>query len=126
MDCTVRALALAAELDYDIAWLLLAESGRKLGKSHPMFLGLLEAARQGYIQYRRVDDCGQTLKQFTAAHPSGRFILRISGTPRINHAIAVIDGVVHDKAPSHGRKQVKSTWQIIPLTFNPKDAILRP
>jgi hypothetical protein len=113
-------MAIAMELDYEVAYDLLAEAASKTkhnGKKHP------RSARNGVpmkaVHHVFEEVCGWTwvptmkIGSGTKVHmcedelPSGRIIVRLS-----KHLAAVIDGVVHDLFdPSRdGTRAVYGYW----------------
>ncbi len=116
LDCTVRALAIAGAVDYETAYLLMEQAGRKPRCVANIGPGLEEYKKEGFGKagWEALLWPHPTLAQFTKAHPRGRYIVRVRCTPRIGHLFAVIDGVQHDTFPNGGRKRVLSAWQIMP------------
>jgi hypothetical protein len=113
IDCTVRALAIAGHMDYDTAWVLMADSGRKACGTGSMQHGLHKAREQGYIQFEQISWLDiSTLAQFAKQNPRGRYIVRIRGGHRRTHVFALLDGVIYDTRPWHGRMNIKAAWKI--------------
>ena len=114
-DCVVRALAIAADVTYEVAHRICATHGRKPGGTtfrrtlraaaaqlglKPMDLGLTGGA-----------PTKPTLAQFLRAHPTGTFAVRRAG-----HLFAVIDGIVHDNNRNTGpRSRITDAWRAVPL-----------
>lgn len=119
-DCTVRALANAAMMDYDDAHELLAYYGRpsrrgaKFGTMFPAYaeagftkvtaFGTTKASR--YVRYHfgnMIEDCqnGITLENFCKKYNKGRYIVVYSG-----HALAVVNGQIIDKFANPANKRV--------------------
>lgn len=107
-DCVVRALSLAAPMDYVSAHSLLADWGRKpRGFTYDTFGFLLN------IGAKRINDGDgsafprmMTVGRFAKSHPTGRYFIRTRG-----HAVAVCDGRVLDSFDS-SRRFVLSAWII--------------
>lgn len=115
LDCSVRALAVAADISYDEAHAALKEAGRPDGKRTPHATSRELYRKLGFrcciIRQGGIACHGlrMTLMQFIAANPRGRFIVHRRG-----HAFAVLDGVVHDWARGTGpRSRVTNAWQIL-------------
>lgn len=91
-DCTVRALATAAQIPYDTAHSIAKSAGRKNRRGFRTTLLLKHAEKHGVnaartaLGRRRVK-----VSTFIRQHSEGRYIVRIR-----RHAFAVIDGVIHD------------------------------
>lgn len=99
-DCAVRALAVAACVDYGVAHAACSAHGRKPGRGTE--LHIIEAAardlaptarRVPWEDVRRGVDRQHTIASFAAAHPRGHFVVW-----SMTHALAVCDGIVHDWA----------------------------
>lgn len=124
-DCTVRAFSKAVGCDYNTARANLAAFGRKpnhgvrwwdfvkwyQGKScngrtlREMDLAKTEdgwkhPARQQCTQYK-------TVGQFVAAHPRGRYVMRVS-----RHVIPLVDGQVYDWKEGKARRLLGVTEAI--------------
>lgn len=129
LDCTVRALAIASGLSYEIAYILYEDSGRRPGCPAPTLSGLEEYWSQGFGQFEKVSNAidpsaltayashnQMTVSQFIRRYPTGRFIIRIKahGGGRVKHVIAVVDGVAFDNQEVNARKRVETAYQIKP------------
>jgi hypothetical protein len=113
-DCSVRALALAACVDYTVAFDACARVGRKQGHGiYPevMYRAILEfASAVPYLKPRI------SLARFVAANPLGHFILFVRG-----HFLALCDGIVFDwdKGVSPAGRQrgakriVRYSWRLV-------------
>jgi hypothetical protein len=116
MDCTVRALSCAAGIDYDLAYLLMEQSGRFPGRPGHMPLGLAEYEKEGlgtFVGLRT--ESTLTVAQFVAAHPTGRYIVRVmSDASGLSHVLSIVDGVVYDNDRPRLRKRVRYFWHVIP------------
>lgn len=101
-DCTVVSLAVITGSGYESAHVTMSLGGRKHREGRWMHKA---AAIRGMDMVRGLDrDSGVTLNQFTQAHPRGRYWVEVSG-----HALAVIDGVVHDHS-HRPRRIVRRAW----------------
>ena len=100
-DWAVRAFAVAACVPYETARALCECAGRKANQGTPWRALKTVAAElvPGAVpQIARVDFIGDpTLAQFAAAHTTGHYVV-ILEPRRWSHAVALIDGVVHDHA----------------------------
>lgn len=130
-DCTVRALALTTGAPYEAARAHLAAFGRRKNRGTAWwrfvvwFEGktlngyrLKELAlpkktdHQDRHPLRQQCTTWRTVGQFAAAHPRGRYILRVAG-----HAIPLIDGVVTDWKEGKARRLLGVTQVIAPFAI---------
>jgi len=120
-DCAVIATSVAINKPYTAVHAVYAAAGRKprrgtsVKKIDASLASLASAA--GAAKPDQVRHWGQghpTLAQWLATHRTGRHLVVVTG-----HAIAVIDGVVHDwgRATSGPRKRVLYSWDVTPLAY---------
>ncbi len=118
-DCTVRALALAAGVDYDMAYDALAAAGRQVSRGFDFRKWAAKAEFGGYrFQWvpfpARKGEWRMNPVTFAIEHPTGRFILRLS-----KHVVACVDGVVMDTSSDQGAmglewRCVYGAWRLEP------------
>ena len=91
-DCSVRAYATAACVSYEHAHLLFSKHGRRYGHSTPGSVthGVLSQEFPGYKR-EFCRHLGIKLKTWVDQHSKGHYIVHTN-----KHALAVIDGVIHD------------------------------
>jgi uncharacterized protein (DUF3084 family) len=123
-DCTVRALANAADIAYDTAHAVLKKHGRKDRKGATF--KTLHAAYEE-CGFRLVKVCGDGKRSRFAAHhtaarwvdgitfgklvtqlPYGEYIINVTG-----HAVAVVNGKVIDTFNNNARKRVVAVYKRI-------------
>lgn len=123
-DCTVRALAAAADIHYSLAHLLMAKHGRKprkgtyhetqvkayteAGGRLAAIVGNTKGAR---YRARMVEDAvphlkGMTLKTFLESTPTGRFVCIMRG-----HAFAVVEGKLADAGPLRAGVRIQAIYR---------------
>jgi hypothetical protein len=102
LDCTVRAVALAAGMPYAEAHALCKAHGRKDGHRMKNFVTFM---KKTFPQVRRAGDCGITLGRWVTAHRHGIYLLRVRG-----HVVVVVDGVVLDLGEPRWRQMVNDAW----------------
>lgn len=90
-NCTIRSLAIAANIPYALADEIGTAAGRKRRNGMPTKHLMTEAIKWGIGCEEQYMTSKITIGQFIKSFPQGRFICRKS-----KHAFAVIDGVVHD------------------------------
>ena len=93
-DCAVRAVAKALGVDWETAYILIAEKGFLLGDMPSSDSVWGEVLKQhGFKRYVVPNKCPScyTVSDFADDHPTGTFVL---GTGQ--HAVAVIDGIAWD------------------------------
>jgi len=116
-DCAVIATSVAVNKPYDAVHAVYAAAGRKhrRGSTITMMDESLAnlAAAADTARPAKARQGGVTLAQWIAAHRTGRYVVAVTG-----HAIAVIDGVIHDwgRATSGPRKRVLYSWDVSHLT----------
>jgi len=94
-DCGVRAMAIALNMDYQIAYKELAEANKNYGFAKSARNGLLKEVYEsvlnahGFVWHSAPKFVGRKAK--TSDMPKGFVIARQAG-----HFVAVIDGVVND------------------------------
>ena len=96
-DCAVRALALTAEISYKEAHTKFKRLGRKNGRA-TKFSAIDQVMKDLGFKF---DNRSMTLGQLQKKYPKGRVYVVKRG-----HAIAVIDGVIHDTFPSGPKSRV--------------------
>ena len=110
LDCTVRAFAIALGVPYTEAHTVMANMGRRNGhrmSTHYFRIALNQYARRTG-RLRRAGDTGITLGRYAKEHSGGRYILDVRG-----HALAMIDGVVHDTVVPKPRQIVLHAWRVV-------------
>lgn len=106
-DCSVRALSIALNVDYETIHKLCAKNGREPKKgfdTHRAF-GMSFGRRKKTvifkgikISYRKVGKHQPTIPTFLKKHPTGRFVCVKS-----RHAFAIIDGKVYGQETDNSR-----------------------
>lgn len=101
-DCTVRALASACDVEYDHAYDMLAQAGRKSGHGFDFRSWSKDIDFAGYrFQWMSFPAIKGRLREtpvtFAIAHKEGRFVLRCA-----KHVLACVDGVVMDETQHQG------------------------
>lgn len=90
-DCTVKAVAVLANLPYNYAHAALAKVGRKRGKG-PTWGNFFKVLRNLNLWYERVEIEGKTVRTLEKNLPKkGRYLITVRG-----HVLAAVDGKVHD------------------------------
>lgn len=106
-DCVVRAFATAACVSYEAAHELFKRHGRKdRHKTYPLTTKAVMAEAFPGLE-PRLHPCGTTLARFVEENHTGHYIVHVSG-----HALAVVDGVVHDWN-ERPRRIVKKSWKLV-------------
>lgn len=112
-DCTVRALALVAQIPYDEAYDYLAKQGRKCsrGAFFPKRRSNDSAFGLNFIWQSFPAEKGKrrmNIGDFCKAHPKGSYIARTA-----KHVFAVIDGIVHDSGRQAPYRCVYGCWEVL-------------
>ena len=94
-DCTVRALAIATKVPYDIAYQTLKDEGRKCNDGFDLgkYFKRLSKGQTFYGWTVRRVQSPRTLNigSFAARFPKGRFVVELA-----SHVVAMVDGKAHD------------------------------
>lgn len=93
-DCAVRALAKALKLDWETAYLMIAESGYKMGDMPSADSVWGAVLRQnGFYRKNIPNYCPEcyTAEDFADDHPYGTYVLGFGG-----HVATVVDGNLYD------------------------------
>lgn len=106
-DCTVRAVSLALDVDWETAYAMIAVNGFSMGdmpSSNSVWGSVLR--QHGFYRYNLPETCHAcyTFEDFARDHPRGVFVLG-SGT----HVATVIDGDLIDAYDSSD-KTVSFVW----------------
>lgn len=122
-DCTVRAVANAAGIQYDQAHALCKKFFKRrfrqgtstrliVTESHKLFETIgFEVEKRTVSEYFDLRGTWGTINQFVKRHPRGRYLLSVRG-----HSLAVVDGVVYDNANrTSGRHRVLSARKLTPV-----------
>ena len=107
-DCAVRAVATALCLPDDVVRQAFVAAGRVPGRGYAcrrIVEGRLEAGPR-----RRLTHAvrGLTLQTFAETHPTGHWIVRVSG-----HMLAVCDGTIHDWPGMGVYRRIVSAWRVV-------------
>lgn len=105
-DCAVIALAIVLDTTYAKCHAFLKKNGRRNKRGTPYSVS--EKAIKSMIRYRYVkgpysNSNKKSLKKFCQDHPEGRFLVGVRG-----HALAVIDGVIHDHKEGLRRQVIRA------------------
>lgn len=101
-DCTVRALAAAAGIAYELALSIASDAGRRAGGRFNS-QKLIDHAKTTGLSFRKLNMRQKTLRRFLLEHPTGKYYCNKRG-----HAFAIIDGVVSDRTKPGAR--VLNAW----------------
>ena len=107
-DCVVRAVALTCGYDYDKAYDLMSEAGRKsscsMQKKHWQKWMNDRFPKTSFPAVKGVKR--MNLKNFAEQHKVGNWFIQMAG-----HVVAVIDGVIMDDFHTNFEMCVYSTWR---------------
>jgi hypothetical protein len=112
LDCVVRAVAIACQLDYDDAYDRAAyhgrQSGRGMQKDHIHALLMAIPSITGRHIFPAVKGSPRmNIERFAEANPTGRFILQCAG-----HYVACVDGTIYDDGRPRFDACVYSAWEV--------------
>lgn len=106
-DCSVRALACATGVVYEVASMTFSAQGRRLKKGTDTDLSAkVYEDVLGMVRVRQVE--GMDLETFTMVAQTGSYILHKKG-----HAFAVVNGVVNDwEGTTRHSTRIVSCWKV--------------
>lgn len=106
-DCSIRALAVATGVSYEIASAVYSAQGRRLGKGTPV--DLTRRILEEHLGMKRVDMVkGWRLDEFLDVAQRGSFIVH-----KTRHAFAIVEGTVHDwEGASRGSTRLEDVWKV--------------
>lgn len=111
-DCAVRALSTATGISYAECSEMFQLAGRRKDCGTPWSYAVNVHEGIGLV---KIKTYRETINQFVAAHPAGAFVVYIHG-----HAIAVVDGIIHDWQHTTGpRHQVWGAWAVPTSMYKP-------
>lgn len=105
-DCTVRAVAAAFNIPYEVAHQKMAALGRKPKRGFEFRIGKVQTL--GKIECRP-DLCCSSVGGIWPALQTGRFIVKVP-----HHVFAVIDGEAHDLIVPNPKQRVKMVYEVTP------------
>lgn len=103
-DCSVRAAAVAGNLPYSDVLAAFAKHGRRPRRGTKLYVSI--AAMRDLFNAGRVPIAPITLAEFVRRFPKGRYVVHVR-----SHALAVVDGVIHDWNPAP-RRRVRCYWKV--------------
>jgi hypothetical protein len=113
-DCSVRAFAIAACISYEESYELFAGQGRRARRgtlddtTRAVISTNIPTARElSQVELKGLEAPRLTIPKFAEKYNKGHFIVHSR-----NHALAVIDGVIHDWK-LRPRTQVWQAWQLV-------------
>jgi hypothetical protein len=114
-DCTVRAMAIAADIPYDKAHAILSLAGRPENYGAHFKTIASKAIVNGYqFDYIPFPAVKNKLRmrqaEFVRTYPVGRFILHTA-----KHVMACVDGTIFDTGKSYDERCIYNAWQLIPV-----------
>jgi len=107
--CTIRAIAIAFKIPYEVAYAIGRFSGRKHRQGY--YMENIMSVIQKHIGYRfKLYDVGNgiTIRRFLEKNTIGKFIVT-----RRQHAFAIIHGEIHDATDNSERQIIQSAYEII-------------
>lgn len=111
-DCTVRAIAIALVVPYDVAYDMIKDAGRKASRRFRLsdWLDTREwAARIPFPAIKGERRMNPAV--FVERFPTGTFICKVA-----RHVFAVIDGVVFDEFENRPDRCIYTAWRISRIT----------
>ena len=113
-DCSVRAFSIAACVSYEEAYRLFAEQGREPRRgtldvvTRAVITNNVPTSRElSQAELKSVKEPRLTIPKFAQKYNKGHFIVHSR-----NHALAIVDGVIHDWK-LRPRTKVWQAWQLV-------------
>jgi hypothetical protein len=105
-DCAVRAFSVAACVSYSTAQEIYQRHGRNPNKGTPFFVTeRVMATEFPDALFTTHNDI--TLPKFVRLYNKGHYLVHVRG-----HALAVVDGVIHDWRP-RPKTKVRCAWRLV-------------
>lgn len=107
-DCVVRAVALTCGYDYDKAYDLMAEAGRKSSRSMPK-KNWQKWMNDHFVKHSFPAVKGEkrmNLRNFAGQYDTGKWFVQMAG-----HVVSVIDGVIMDDFNPDLEMCVYAVWK---------------
>tara|TARA_R110002126_G_scaffold164897_1_gene312789 strand:+ start:598 stop:1017 length:420 start_codon:yes stop_codon:yes gene_type:complete len=105
-DCAVRAVAVVAGCTYEQVSALFSAGGRQMKKGTTLEVAI--RVNETFLRMRNLPEYRDwNIASFIAANPTGKFVIH-----RLGHALAIIDGTLHDWEKGTGANQrIRDCWQ---------------
>ena len=94
-DCSIRALSVAENISWDMAYDMLSDSARKLGLMQSDVNAIEEYLD---LRYNRVPIYEETVGEFMENHPKGTYLITMPG-----HITVLKNGINYDTFDSSNR-----------------------
>lgn len=105
-DCTVRALATAYDLSYEVAHAWLKSKGRQDGKGCRNFVGKMDTFGR-FMWQKHHYEIHRSVKGVLKDYPVGTYMVLIK-----RHVFVIKDSVIHDTGLSKLGSHVTHLWRI--------------
>lgn len=114
-DCTIRALALSAGIEYSTAHRIGRDAGRKrrCGFYADRLLAQAEKSNIFYKEIISNTSAPVTIEEFIRSNPTGKFYCSRSG-----HSFAIVDGIILDNVRNTQRQKIKQAWRLVETQEN--------
>jgi hypothetical protein len=106
-DCAVIALAVVANLPYELCYQLLRTFGYRRGQGVPW----VPFVRGGPFKWRPAIRKAITLRKFTITRPQGRYVCLLRPTSKRCHVISVVDGILINSSVDSPLARVYLAWR---------------
>lgn len=107
-NCTVRALANVAEIEFNIADEITIKAGRK---RHRGFWPnkIINVAKKHYgMKFRKLKFKQYTIAKFIKKYPKGRYWV-----VRTGHCFAIVDGVIYDTTDNKPLQRIYEAYKFL-------------
>jgi hypothetical protein len=107
-NCTVRTLAIVANIEFEHADEIATKAGRKRNQGHWPKKIITVAKKDFGMKFQKLKFKRYTVNKFIKKYPEGRYWVSRRG-----HSFAIIDGVVYDITLNKPRQIIYEAYKLI-------------
>ena len=104
-NCTVRTLAIVADIQYELADEIATKAGRKRNRGYWPKKIIAVAKKDFGMKFQKLKIKKYTINKFIKKYPEGRY-----WASRRGHSFAIIDGVLHDPTTNKPRQIIYEAY----------------
>jgi len=107
-NCTVRTLALVADIEFELADEIATKAGRKRNQGFWPKNIIAVAKKDFCMKFQKLKFKKYTISKFIKKYPEGRYWVTRRG-----HSFAIIDGVIYDTITNKPRQIIYEAYKLI-------------